>query len=184
VTDGRITDVEPIELDVARWDLCKVDVEGCETGDDVVGRVSDALQKSVADADGRLLAVRIEVTGACKAHDELVARPEQWDAQIRSNAGGGVRRVWIEKIRFGTSVQYSLEEMEQREDAIGDLLRSIRGLGEDRVRDLVSDVTVELDQKLPHGVDASYRDAESIPELVEDVRQMLISRLLSTGGAS
>ncbi len=186
VDDGRIRTIEPVELDVARWELCTVDVDGCETGDEVVARVSDALQRSVANADDRLLAVRIEVTGACKAHDDLVANPKKWDAQIRGEATGfGATPVWIEKIRFGTSVQYSLEEMERRDDAIGDLLRSIRELGDDdRVRDLVSDVTTDLNQKLPVGIDASYSDAESVRELIEDVRQMLISRLLSTGGAS
>ncbi len=186
VDDGRIRTIEPVELDVARWELCTVDVDGCETGDEVVARVSDALQRSVANAEDRLLAVRIEVTGACKAHDDLVANPKKWDAQIRGEATGfGATPVWIEKIRIGTSVQYSLEEMERRDDAIGDLLRSIRELGDDdRVRDLVSDVTTDLNQKLPNGIDASYSNAESVRELIEDVRQMLISRLLSTGGAS
>lgn len=97
---GEVRSVRPIALDVARWERLVVEL-GPEDGvDELCERVRAGVAERVDGADGRTLAVRVEVTGACRAHAAVRARPEEVARQVREAAAHAA--AWVEKVRLGT----------------------------------------------------------------------------------
>jgi DNA repair exonuclease SbcCD nuclease subunit len=86
-------------LDVAGWAVCRVDAAGAADLDDLLGRVRDRLVGLLPGADGRLLAVRVELTGPCRFHAALAADHPRWTTEVRRTATeAGSGRLWVEKV--------------------------------------------------------------------------------------
>ncbi|MDE0107757.1 MAG: DNA repair exonuclease [Bryobacterales bacterium] len=100
VEDGTVSALEPLHVDVVRWALVEVGVDGSETVSDANDRVRTALEQAVEElADGRLLACRIEVVGRTPAHAALLASHEDLLAEARASAAGlGDEVAWVEKL--------------------------------------------------------------------------------------
>lgn len=91
-------------LDVLRWDRLTVDVEDCQGTDDVLQSVASKIELHRGLADGRPLAMRVELTGRTAANGQLHAKKHHLTNEIRSLAidvGNG--EVWIEKVRILTT---------------------------------------------------------------------------------
>lgn len=129
VEGGAVDAVEHLVLDDVRWDLCSIDATCCTSADDVRSAVAERLSTIAADADGRLAAVRVEITGASQAHEGLWANHHGFEADIRSlaNTGG---RLWVEKVRVSTSRPVDLAAARD-DDAIGALAQRIDSLRDD-----------------------------------------------------
>lgn len=91
-------------LDVLRWDRLTVDVEDCQGTDDVLQSVASKIELHCPQADGRPLAMRVELTGKTAANGQLHSKKHHLTNEIRSLAidvGNG--EVWIEKVRILTT---------------------------------------------------------------------------------
>lgn len=186
VEDGQITAAEHRELDVLRWCRLPVDVSGSNSPEEVIDAAGEAITDELAQHGDHLLAVRLDIMGSCKAHNELALQTDHWTNEMRLTATDiSAGNVWIEKIKLNTAVQANLEELLQRHDAIGGLLRSIRRLTEDddAIRDLLdqcADFARRLPVELQHGEDAiDTETAEGRREIMENVQQILVARLLA-----
>ena len=128
--EGRVVaEVEHLVLDAVRWDLCAIDATPCASADDVRSAVAERFSAIATDADGRLAAVRVEVTGASPAHEDLWANPHGFEADIRSlaNTGG---RLWVEKVKVSTTRPVDLAAARD-DDAVGALAQRIEALHDD-----------------------------------------------------
>ena len=86
VEDGEIAGLEFFPTDVVRWAMVTVAAGGCARMAEAVDLMRDAIGEAVAnEADGRLLACRIEIRGR-------TADPRQPDGLGRNAAGGSARR--------------------------------------------------------------------------------------------
>jgi DNA repair exonuclease SbcCD nuclease subunit len=104
VDDAHNVEEEFRPLDVLRWEICRVDAAGASDGDDILHRFRERLAAHSLESDDRLLALRVEITGACRAHAEVAAKWRDWSngvRQIATETNGG--RVWVEKIVAKTS---------------------------------------------------------------------------------
>ena len=128
--DGHITQVEHRDADVARWARCTVDATEATRPADVLDLVRVGLERSAAEADGRLLAVRVVIDGATAAHDLLHHDREAFDTEVRSRAFE-LGDVWVEKVQIDTRRSVDLIDLRQRDDAIGALLSTIDHLRAD-----------------------------------------------------
>ncbi|MGB5835191.1 MAG: DNA repair exonuclease [Thiohalocapsa sp.] len=190
VEAGRVVAVEHRALDVMRWSVCSANVSGARTLDEVYERAGAALARAVGDADGRLVAARLRLEGACAVHTRLRATREQATNECRSLAGIiGAGDLWIEKVVFDTRRAESEEVAIARDDAFGGLLRSIRDLELDPagLSQLAAEFA-ELSTKLPHDLRTGEEAfdpsrPECIRECLEDVKSLLLERLLSDGRA-
>ena len=190
VEAGRVESVEHRALDVVRWSVCSVDVADAKTLDEVYDRMGPALAEAVGEAEGRLVAARLRLEGACPAHTSLRAAREQVTNECRSLAGMiGSGDLWIEKVVFDTRRAESEDAAIARDDALGGLLRSIRDLELDTARlsklaEEVEDLGAKLPVDLRLGSDAfDPSRPEYIRECLEDVKALLLERLLSRGRA-
>jgi len=187
VEDGRIIEVEELELDVLRWALCEVDLSECETTDSVYDAVRQAFEQELDLADGRTLALRLVLTGKCPIHAQLLDRTAQWTEEFRGIAVN-LGDVWLERVKFQTSRKVSLEEIIGEDTPIAGLIQSIQKmeLVGDSLAELVPELAI-LKAKLPpeiHSGDDPFLDTspDKIAELRTEVQEMLISKLLPHGG--
>ena len=188
VADGRITGVESRELDVLRWAICQVDLSACETPEGVYAEVRQGFEHELDQANGKILALRLVLTGKSPVHVQLLDRTAQWTEEFRGIAAG-LGDVWLEKVTFQTSRKKRIEDIYGEDTPIAGLLRSIQQLELDGATlvELVPELSV-LKSKLPpeiHSGDDPFLDPspDKIPELRSEVQELLIARLLQHGGA-
>ena len=162
VEDGELTQALPIPGDVVRWARLLVPVDGCARMTEAVDRVRAAIENAVArDADGRLLACRIELTGQTDIHDSLLASTDHLLAEARGAALGlGEETAWIERVVISTRPMLDSTTLRAREDALGELQRMLEDAGEDIALHQQIEVDIgELVRKLPHELRADSEDA-------------------------
>ena len=188
VRDREVADVEHRDLDVFRWAVCPVDAAGAGSAGEVLDRIGRALEHEVAAAEGRTVAARLIVQGACAAHSELLASPERWINECRTLAFGFGGAVWIEKVKLQTRRPDEGRDPFEEDDALGSLLRSIRDLEADggELAELAESFT-DLRRKLPaelfeDGEALDPLDPEQLRGVLGEVKDLLLARLLGAPG--
>ena len=191
VDGGEIVAVEHRDLDVMRWSICELDVSATETVDDIYEQVREGLQLALDAAEGRPVAVRLVLYGACSAHLKLHADREHWIQEYRALATGlGGAGIWLEKISIKTRPAISTDDVLERDDALSGLLRAIHDMELDSsVLDELADEMSVLRQKLPAELltgDDPFDPAnpEFLKETLEDIKELLVNRLLTTENRS
>ncbi len=186
IDDRLVVDIEERELDVLRWVVCEVDLTECETTDSVYNSIRVVFEEELRNAGGRTLVIRLILTGESPVHGQLFERTEQWVEEFRGIAAS-LGDVWLEKVKFKTKRKLGLEEILGEDTPIGGLIESIRKLELDgeNLLELVPEVAV-LKSKLPaeiYGGEEPFLETLSAtnPELMIEVQELLISRLLKHG---
>lgn len=182
--DGASPQAEFRALDVFRWAHAKPDASQCGHPDDVLEAVASELRDAEAKADGRPLAVRVEVGGQCEVHQLLTKDAERWTAEIHALAARELGdQVWIERIRFRTAPP-SDELTELADGPLAELRQHLAQVRTDdsQLRELAVELA-DLKKKLPSDLAdelVCLDDAAWLRSLVDETEQMLFSRL--TGG--
>ena len=190
VENGEIAAVEHRDLDVLRWARSTVDVTDSATVDEVYEQVREALQQALDEAQGRPVAARLILQGNSSVHSALHSDSSHWVQEYRALAAGlGGAGIWLEKVALETRQAIALDELLERDDALGGLLRAIHALEIDAagVEALATEVS-ELRNKLPPellGGEEHYNpdDPLYLSGLMEDIKELLMHRLLTTGSA-
>ncbi|QDV78393.1 metallophosphoesterase family protein [Botrimarina mediterranea] len=173
--------VDPVfePLDVLRWEVARVGLEGAGSSSDAIDRVGDAISQVVEQTESRFVAVRVVLEGATSLSEAIAAAGRQWVADIRALALDiGAERVWLEKVVNQTTppvdARPSAEEDTPRAEVaslVGELLASATA-GADIGVDLS-----DLQQKLPSELSDALRTADS--DWWRDVLGEARSRLLA-----
>ncbi|MGH7192144.1 MAG: DNA repair exonuclease, partial [Candidatus Saccharimonadales bacterium] len=155
-----------------------------ESGYDVLDQASQSLGQLLAASDGRPLAVRVEVVGECPAHEKLAAEPQRWLNEIRSLARDvGQGAIWIEKVRFQTSLPRDIDQAALEDGPLGELFQYIAELRSDpaataKLADDLSDLWRKLPAEFKEGDDAlRVDDAANFARLLDQIQPLLVSRL-------
>ncbi|MGO8905643.1 MAG: metallophosphoesterase family protein [Solirubrobacteraceae bacterium] len=186
ILDGEVT-VNHHALDHVRWSRVRIDAGA--VGDDIelLERAQDELQDAVADADGRLLAARIEIVGVTTAHAQLVREAERLDSELRGLASDlGAERIWLERILWQTSASRTST---LSDDAVGATLKVIQSAREDpstlaRLADGLRPLALKLPAEFragPDGIDPS--DPDTLALVLADVQRTLPSLLVEEKAA-
>lgn len=189
VDDSGLSEIEFKPLDVVRWEVADVDATNVDRGYEVVDRFKQRLEQLIEENQNMPLAVRVYVKGETPVHDEMLSDMERWSNEIRSTAMDvGNDKVWVEKIKFRTRLPVSDKSLGQSDGAIGELLGLFEELKIDRAArfDLVSELA-DIDKKLPRelkeGPEGLRFDDDWLNDLLDQVRPMLVKRLLRNEGA-
>lgn len=178
VTDNRVVSNEFCALDVMRWVRLETDAAQRDRPEDVLQLCRERLDHDVQAAQGRLLAVRIKVTGVTKAHAELACRPEHWLQQFRSDCLNHYgQEVWIESVQFDTSPPDEGEIPPLPEDALEQIRQVIKELqdGDDLLRSFLEQDLRVLDRRLPAALKIG---ADSMRLTAPDFVRPLLGRIL------
>jgi len=187
IDNGEVAEVEHRDLDVLRWSICEVDVTDHETVDDVYDQVRGALQQALDTAEGRPVAARLVLKGACAVHSRLHAELEHWTQEYRALATGlGGAGIWLEKVSLKTQPAVSVDDTLACDDALGGLLCAIRDmeLDETALAEIANEVS-DLRQKLPAEIlsgEDRYDpiDPQQLKVSLEDIKELIVNRLLTT----
>ena len=190
VDNGEVSEVIHQEVDVLRWSLCEVDVTNSETADDVYEQVHEALQQVLDSTDGRPVAARVVLQGACAAHSRLHGDLDHWIQEYRALATGlGGAGIWLEKVSLKTRPTNSVDSILARDEALGGLLRGIQdmALQDTYLAEIANEVSA-LRQKLPAEIlsGEDRYDPTDLPQLkiaLEDIKELLVNRLITTDKA-
>ena len=159
VEDRQVEAISPLHVDCVRWIHLRVPVGACNASADAIDLVRKAIEEAVErEAQGRLLACRIELTGQTKLHSELLPSADHLLAEARAAALSlGEEAAWIERLVVGTA---SPETAASRKDALGDLQRIIESAGGDaELQARLASELGDLIRKLPHDVRTDSNDA-------------------------
>jgi DNA repair exonuclease SbcCD nuclease subunit len=173
-------------LDVVRWSQVTVDLCGIDHEPGVLSLIGDALQQASREADGRLLAARITLTGATPLHDrlrrDLPRLRAECIAQAQRVAGEGV---WIEEVEVGTAPVVDPQALAQRDDLTRVVLASLDAAGsrspevppevEAMLKLLPGELRTLVEDELTDG----HRGA-----LLEDVRAIVLDALGTRSGGA
>lgn len=114
VEDSKIQYIQHISLDVLRFSLCEVNLDGLTKLDEAYEKIKVALQREFENRDGKLVALRILLVGASYLHSELVMSKDEVTNNIRvlalEIAGSDI---WIERVKFNTQPTISSAEIGQ-----------------------------------------------------------------------
>ncbi len=188
VDRNQVSDVEHIDLDVLRWSLYEVDLKDCLNTDEVCDRVQRVCERALTDGDGRPVIVRLELKGTTPSHQKLHAQSPYWTEEFRAIAANlGGAGVWLEKVKLRTREHTDPESLIQGDTPIGMLLTNLKDLAidVDKLADLDTEMTTFLN-KLPseiRGGDDPFdpTDPGQWDEIISDVKDLLVARLLSEG---
>jgi DNA repair protein SbcD/Mre11 len=158
VEDGQVEGISPLHVDCVRWIHLPVPVAQCNTMADAIDLVRQTIEEAVErEAQGRLLACRIELTGQTKLHGELLASADYLLAEARAAALGlGEEAAWIERLVNATASP----ETVARKDALGDLQQMMESAdGDTELQARLALDLGDLIRKLPHDVRTESEDA-------------------------
>ena len=189
VEDGTVSQVERLPLDVFRWVLCNVDLTDAAEMSVVLERARKAIINERTLSDGRPMGMRIRFKGATAISEELAAYPERFEQQIKAiGAEVAGDDLWIERVENDTVGKLDLATALSDGSAFGKLLQGILAapVNPDDIAGL-KDVLTDLRQKIPSeafGADSflNLDEAQTVTRLVEEAKQMLVGRLLTSGG--
>jgi DNA repair exonuclease SbcCD nuclease subunit len=182
VQNNRVASAEHHALDVLRWQRLEVDATGAAGREAVLNRARVLLDGALLAAQGRMLVVRVTLTGYCPAHADLVESCEETLNQIRGLAAelGAPDELWIESVVVATQPALDLEAMRAQPGAIGSLIEALERapLIEEGLKVFVADQLRRADGALPAGHPALEIAAGRIPaRLVEQARALVLAEL-------
>ena len=186
VDSGReVRGVEHRDLDVIRWSLCEVDATGSTDPYDVIDRFEEQLPALVEEGDGRPLAVRVIISGACDAHRELASDPEKWVQNVRARSMRAGVDMWIEKVSLRTSPRADAKKTGNGDGPLGELTSYLNELRNDEsemgeIASSVESFLKKLPAELRNGFDDTMKKAtDQLGKELDGAHQLLVSRLLS-----
>jgi DNA repair protein SbcD/Mre11 len=179
-TDGEVLSVERRITDVARWEIIEVDVSEAATLDDVRAKLASVLREVIADAEGRLAAVRVGIVGEGAAIEAASRRGAAWEQDVRAlgiEIGGG--GLWIEKVRMTRRTPMALDVSDE---ALGDLAAVLDALREDPGQLLSFEKITSLAQRLPaqvfdEGGEGGPADRAWLEERLIEASDLALARL-------
>lgn len=192
VEDRQVIALSSLFPDVVRWASLSIPVDPCARLAEVIDRVRQAIESAVSvEADGRLLACRIELTGRTGLHGELLASVPELLAEARSAALGiGDEAAWIEKLVVATTPALDPQVAAGRQDALGELVRMLDEASADdellrqletHVAEMVRKLPLELRTEVEDPVLRAAIDGDH-PALIACVADFLTGRLTTGAG--
>ena len=126
VADRRAT-VAHVPFDVVRWRRVEIDLAGSPDIESALATVRGELMRVAGEADGRLLALRVVLTGGSPAHAALAGDLGETSQLVRSEllAVADADQVWLEAVQVATRPALARAAMRAQPGAPGDLVRAI-----------------------------------------------------------
>jgi predicted phosphodiesterase len=189
VNDSAIIAVEHRVLDVVRWTKINVDLTGAEDEDTALSRARDAFTAALAAAEGRLLAARVFLLGACAAHAALSRSVSDTREKLKGEAlaCGGADRLWLEHVVIATRPALDLAALRERTDRVGLLVGEIESAAAADVGASMRDWASGLLERAgglraalgPGHAAVQAAEGNISPELMQRAKAMLLARLAS-----
>ena len=125
VDGAGVVDLEFRALDVVRWDVREVSIEGLVGVDDLRDEVMNALEVALLAGDGRDVVCRLTLTGRGPVHADLAdpVAKEEFVVDLQEGLSMVSPWVWLERLTDETKPDIDLEDRAQQDDFLGEVLK-------------------------------------------------------------
>jgi DNA repair exonuclease SbcCD nuclease subunit len=176
VEHGPITAVRHAPLDVVRWRELGLTLGSDDGVDELYDRAREAFAHARDEAEGRLVAARLVIDGATRAHAEVAAARDKVVGELRARALDVGDALWLEKIELRTRPAVALDELRASEGFVGELLRAVDEARRDPA--LAAELRVQLQPLLEKLGDELPGDVD-VAALLDEVEAHLVSALVA-----
>jgi DNA repair protein SbcD/Mre11 len=175
VADGVVADVRRIVTDGARWAEVRIDASSHDDENGLLRAVEAEVRPHVDAAQGRLLAVRVVLTGATRLHPRFIADRDRLRDEVEAAAQRCADDVWLERLRIDTA-----EPMQPPRDAVLaelDLAAALEKCEADVVlRGRVADLIRSVKDRLPGGMAEDPGTALDVDAILREARALALGR--------
>ncbi|MBK1792948.1 DNA repair exonuclease [Devosia sp. WQ 349] len=98
VEDSRVASVERILVDEARWAVLEIDIAAAQSLADILRLLTNALATTVDSAEGKLLAIRVRLTGSTPLRAWMLAQRAMLVDEIQAACHRLHPDIWLEKL--------------------------------------------------------------------------------------
>jgi DNA repair protein SbcD/Mre11 len=175
VEDGVVSKVRRVVTDCARWAEVFVDASSHDDETTLFRAVETELRPHAAAAAGRLLAVRVVLTGATKLHPRFIADRDRLRDEVEAAAQRCGEDIWLERLRIDTTDLQRLA----RDAALTeiDLAAALQKCEEDAaLRARVADLVRTVRDKLPGGMAEDTSAALDLDSILTEARALALGR--------
>lgn len=181
VEDGRVAAIDRVFVDEARWASLMVDVSGAASLADVLAAVRPVVDEAARAAEGRLLALRLGLTGTTVLRRDLVAERGRFVDEIQAACHRIHPDIWLEKLDLrGLAPPDAVASGA----AIGlDLDALLAGLLDDPgARQAAEAAIAEIAARMPSGLGTGDAPlGATAEELLAEARDLLMARAEGSG---
>lgn len=179
VSENRVENVEFHSVDVLRWTTAEVLLDGLEDRNAILDRVREKFQQLIDAAEGRTLAVRVNLTGATELHHDLNAERRKLVADVQATSMGVTHgSIWVEKVKLNTRPPRQVEAQERVSDEVISVLHQVFD-NFDPTSDLAEKVIEDCLKKLPDSIVGRLElgSEDWMRGIIEEARAKLVQKL-------
>ncbi|MGX1100110.1 metallophosphoesterase family protein [Amorphus sp. MBR-141] len=179
VEDGQIAAIDRLLVDEARWESATIDVGELASVADVPARVQAALAHLVGEADGRLLALRLTLTGTTDLRREMIAGRTRLADEVQAACHRLHEDIWLEKLDLrlsqpATPARPSTVDAGLDLDALLDAVLAAPEAAEEADR-----IVAEIAARLPGGLGTADAPlGATTADLLAEARELLMARAM------
>ena len=178
VENGEVSSVEHVPTDVVRFESISIELTEQDGLDELYEVAARDLRKALETAAGRLLAVRLRISGRCAAHRAAIERPQEIVANLRARAQEIDDDLWLEKVILDTTPVLSLERLRQGKGLVASVLQGLAAMraNPEAARAFVGETLSALRKTGAAEVEA-LRLTDSADDLLRQVELLLAASL-------
>lgn len=180
VTDAGLISVRPISTCVLPWVEIELDVSECDDAEQVYDKLRLRLRTALSLNPEGITALRLLISGTTNAHTDLNRDPASTRAEVISVANEcGNGAFWVERTQIATIPKLDRGALLQRNDPIGEVLRTMDELRRDPSKLSSLQLIAELQAKLPkdEGTESLSLDVTILKAALEEAEGLLLARL-------
>ncbi|MDP0489793.1 MAG: DNA repair exonuclease [Verrucomicrobiota bacterium JB023] len=171
-------------LDSVRWENLVIDCEPLTDRVQLLDAVRAGMEAAIERAEGRLVAVRVTLTGASYLHESLHSEFQRFESECLSLVDAlGSDCVWFEKLKVRTTSRIDPVKLAQQDELTALVLESLEEFDPSQLPKAVSDLRGKLAQPVLDEV-AEQLDASN-STVREEVRKdvsAIVLHAISTSG--
>jgi exonuclease SbcD len=187
--NGDEVTVDRLILDRARWFDLAIDMKGMTNATEIHDRLGILLQPYAmeAEADSRLLLVRIRLQGSTDLHTALHSGKEDLRDEIQATLQHFGQDIWLEQLKIETTVPVQIQAQAGLSLDAFDLRSTLDSMAAtDALKTEATQLVADIVRKLPAGAaEEAIFGKLNIEELIAEARELLLNRSgASDGGIS
>lgn len=173
-------------LDSVRWQNLPVDCSVLESEDELLEAIRAQLSDSLREADGRLLAVRLTLTGNTQLHELLHADHSRLRAECQSIALDiDAELIWIEDLRLKTRTLINPEELAKQDDLTAFVLEALNAFDPNALPAPVETLMKKLPSEASRALQASLKpQSEAEREAMRDDISAIVLQAIATSDSA
>ena len=160
--------------DVVRWKALEIDISSLVDADALLEQITQHMETALAEANGRLLALRITLVGDSPLHDKLHAQLSQWQAECVSIAAQ------VERLRIKTNPTYDPQELAQRDDLTKLVLEALNDFTPSKVPAPVAQLRDKLKDIGNKDLQSLLALSDADDQLKQDVSAIVLQSISSS----